>query len=1731
MNDLLRRTSLLLLLAVLSQLTAHAQWRKAFSTPGEFYNEVFFVDNMHGWITQHSGTVYRTIDGGTSWQTSTMPGQSLWSANRDICFISPSVGFVSGSDGIWKSTTGGIGWVMITPPTYRGNFGTSCWFIDENNGVFAAGRQGSVTFYRTSNGGSSWDSITYADGIDDGAIGGMTYTAGTYYASGGDGQLWRSADGGATWIGSTTNSGGWQEDLVSFGTGLYIASTNGKSYGSLNGGKLLRSVNNGVSWTAAPFPTLTWGISMYSSSDGWGCGDEGRAYKTTDGGVTWTQLSCGMDKAHAVDDIHFTDATHGWAVGNAVYQFVVNGFSSRPDTIDFGDVVVGSKSRDSNAIITALGVKLTITARKLDGLHPTQFGSPQPLGFLELNACQDGLTPLYFAPTSEGPKIARLVYTISGSNETAEVVLKGRGVKPTIASSPTMMFDTLLCGNIGLDTIMLRNTGSYALKITDAVASPALDAVFRVISPSFSPAAPVTIKPGDSARFIVQVEVARPGIYRSTLSFINNDPDAGKSPWDVAMTAVRRDLAVTMSGDSIDLPGAPLGATSSLCITVTNSGDGAQIIQSATLIGGDGSIKQSPAISNITVARGAERTICFSASATDTLVHIARFRIRLLPCNRDTVITVRYQARNPVISTIAQKTFGAVLCDSGMVDTIVVSNKGNAPLIIDRPSFIGAAGADFTVIDPETWPDTIPVGQSRIISVRISGDAPAGERIATMVIPNNDLFPGKALWAITVRYSHGTTELTPSRRVIDVGEICINGTRIERVDLLNTGSGDAIINGLMPLGTPDPSIVAIAPVGSIIAPRAGDSLSFTITPAAPGPFSSQFLLRYGPCDMFDTITVTGRAFGIALAATPPALDYGSASIGRSVQRTLVVANNGGATATITAWSFVPALPGARVVSPQPPVTIGPGETRTVTVELTPADTGNIALTLLGIADGPCPDTLRAPIVARGVRGAAITDRYRLDYGSLFSCSNGAVSDSVHLMNHGSAPIALRAVRLAGGTGSGFRIENAPAGTLQLAPGDSLTIIVSAISDVPGALSDTLLFELDQQEEPVIAVPVEARRDRAAMAVRDLKDMPAIAVTFDDLTGCSPSDEKTLRLRNTGTVVDTVTIGVSGASFTLRSASTLILPPGADTTITIRAAMSLPGDDSGLLTIRSAPCSLESLVRLDAHYGAVSATVTPLDFSTVNVGRTIQMTAEILNTGDVDQVVDHLEIDPPSSDYAIIGTYAGLPLPAQGSLPVQVSFTPTSAGTAAARIVAVMRAPCDDTLSAPLSGRGIRSNVFVGTRGIAYGERLFCQDSCATIRIEGTGDEAVTILDATLDGDGGSAYRVATETLPLTIAPGTSADITICFDPAAAGDTTEAFVLLRTSDSAQPLLRLKLTGSRGKGLQGPSTILFGGNDPVDTTIVISNRSATPIEIDAATLTGPYTVLTQFPIVVAAHDSVAVRVRYTPSYIESSDGTLLLLQSIPCPDSLMVLLRGSTENERYLIALHADSSYGRWGERVEIPIALENPRGARIESMDLVVTADPILLDPGTVRLHPTLADAWNITRGAYDPVTGGLALHMSARAAGAIVMPSSDTLLSIEYLVLRGASISSTIAIETSGLPAYVTAATVPGFFALADYCDAHGRLLEVSGTVALDQNIPNPFNPTTTIEFETAFESHVRLTVHDELGREVQRPVDGLMLAGRGRVVIDATRLPSGVYTYRLTTGLQTLTRRMVVAK
>jgi len=83
----------------------------------------------------------------------------------------------------------------------------------------------------------------------------------------------------------------------------------------------------------------------------------------------------------------------------------------------------------------------------------------------------------------------------------------------------------------------------------------------------------------------------------------------------------------------------------------------------------------------------------------------------------------------------------------------------------------------------------------------------------------------------------------------------------------------------------------------------------------------------------------------------------------------------------------------------------------------------------------------------------------------------------------------------------------------------------------------------------------------------------------------------------------------------------------------------------------------------------------------------------------------------------------------------------------------------------------------------------------------------------------------------------------------------------------------------------------------------------------------------------------------------------------------------------------------------------------------------------------------------------------------------------------------------------------------------------------LSQNYPNPFNPTTTISFQLPEATFISLKVFDALGTEVEIIAEGKYPAGVHEVIFDAEKLSSGLYMYRIISGTNELTRKMMVIK
>ena len=236
--------------------TLGAGWRKI-SLPELFFNDIFFINNNTGYVVGN-GTIFKSTDGGSNWQQ------------------------------IHQSTSGIINIAMGS----------------ESNVIFVGG--GRLLY--TKNGGSSFDSVTLIDLIEDAFF----VNATTVYAVGQ--KVWKSTNAGSTW----TNI----YDLPASATGHKSLQFLNEQYGWLackNGP--YKTINGGVTWEQKTVPDFNFSIgSVYFTDTDNGYVSDGRYIsKTPNGGNTWSRVFTGG--GYHYQDIHFISTNLGYTLdGNRIYK-------------------------------------------------------------------------------------------------------------------------------------------------------------------------------------------------------------------------------------------------------------------------------------------------------------------------------------------------------------------------------------------------------------------------------------------------------------------------------------------------------------------------------------------------------------------------------------------------------------------------------------------------------------------------------------------------------------------------------------------------------------------------------------------------------------------------------------------------------------------------------------------------------------------------------------------------------------------------------------------------------------------------------------------------------------------------------------------------------------------------------------------------------------------------------------------------------------------------------------------------------------------------------------------------------------------------------------------------------------------------------------------------------------------------------------------------------------------
>ncbi|MBK8946647.1 MAG: T9SS type A sorting domain-containing protein [Ignavibacteriae bacterium] len=265
--------------------------------------KVSFIDENIGWIVGDGldSPILKTIDGGNSW-TNYSPVDYGWT---DLYVVSENVLFVTGIQGVYKSTNGGINW---SNKIHTSGWASTIFFIDSLNGWFG-NTIGEI--YKTSNGGESWKLVHYMKFIWHRKISfvnnqiGFLVSAGLYSN---EGRIYKTIDGGESWKLQDSVVGQKYKDLV------VIDSLNAIALGSNN---LFRYTNDGGKiWFGENITCEAFnGISICAEKF-WIVGEENHHGKIFYGTINhWKEISKSFTNS-TITDIDFCDENNGLIVGS-----------------------------------------------------------------------------------------------------------------------------------------------------------------------------------------------------------------------------------------------------------------------------------------------------------------------------------------------------------------------------------------------------------------------------------------------------------------------------------------------------------------------------------------------------------------------------------------------------------------------------------------------------------------------------------------------------------------------------------------------------------------------------------------------------------------------------------------------------------------------------------------------------------------------------------------------------------------------------------------------------------------------------------------------------------------------------------------------------------------------------------------------------------------------------------------------------------------------------------------------------------------------------------------------------------------------------------------------------------------------------------------------------------------------------------------------------------------------
>ena len=795
-------------------------------------------------------------------------------------------------------------------------------------------------------------------------------------------------------------------------------------------------------------------------------------------------------------------------------------------------------------------------------------------------------------------------------------------------------------------------------------------------------------------------------------------------------------------------------------------------------------------------------------------------------------------------STTTNIYFGKVAAGTSKTLSASLSNSGTTAITIY------SANSNLAVFSLTglSLPLTLAAGQR--ITLQVTFSPQASGHVDGIISFRNDASGTPLYWNV-----HGTGVAGPangalgaSPATISFGNVLVGGTVTQPEVLTNSGAAPLNISQISVSGSGFNVSGASLPL--TLAAGQSVNLSVAFNPQSAGTASGSLSVSSNASNPSLTIPLAGTSTlpGV-LSASSASMSFGTVLVGSSQSLAETLTNSGGSSLTVSQVNVTGT--GFNVSGLTLPLTLSAGQAASFAIGFDPQSTGT-ASGSLSVSSNASNPSLTIPLTGSSTSpGVLSASSASMSFGSVLAGSSQSLAET--LTNSGGSSLTISQVNV---TGSGFSVSGLTL-PLTLAAGQAASFAVGFSPQSAGAASGSLSVT-SNASNPSLTILLTGNSVTPGVLSASSATMSFGSQALGNASTLSET------LTNAGGSSITVSqVSMTGAGFSTSGLSVpLTLVSGQSFTFGVSFAPTLAGSASGTVTVAS------------------NASNPSLSVSLSGVGTSSsQATVSLSWTPSISMVAGYNIYRGGQSG----GPYAKLNATTSASTTYQDASVQIGQNyfyvTTAVTSNGMESGYSNEVQTAIPGGGGLAGLLATTSSSLSFGSVRVGSSQALSETLTNSGSASVTVTQANLSGAGFSASGLS---VPLTLTPGQNVTFSAAFTPTSAGNASGSLTIASNASDASLAIALAGSGTAAGQLAiTPSGLSFGsvavGKSQSLTAIVSASGSS--VTISSATANTAEFVLSgvSFPLTLAAGQSAALTVSFTPQASGLASDTLSLLSN--------------------------------------------------------------------------------------------------------------------------------------------------------------------------------------------------------------------------------------------------------------